>query len=75
MTTGEQRDAPREATLDVEALLEAISKTTSGEIQTYMEGEQAQWVSVGERSFTTYRELAEAFELDIRDFTSIEANR
>jgi len=65
----------REVNIDVEALLQAIQEKTSGEVKEYMEPEHAHRVKVGGESFDSYTELAEAFELDIRDYTITEVNR
>ncbi|ERH61813.1 hypothetical protein N172_13185 [Pantoea dispersa EGD-AAK13] len=65
----------REVNIDVDALLEAIQKKTSGEMQEFMQAEDAHRVRVNGEAFDSYTELAEAFELDIRDFTITEVNR
>lgn len=65
----------REVNIDVDALLEAIQKKMSGEVQEFMQAEDAHRVKVNGEAFDSYTELAEAFELDIRDFTITEVNR
>lgn len=65
----------REVNIDVEALLEAIQKKTAGEVKEFMEAEHAHRVNVDGKAYDSYTELAEAFELDIRDFTVTEVNR
>ena len=65
----------REVNVDVDALLEAIQKRTSGEVKEFMEAEDAHRVTVNGAAYGSYSELAEAFELDIRDFASSEVNR
>ncbi|WP_338556681.1 YodD family peroxide/acid resistance protein [Erwinia sp. E_sp_B04_7] len=68
-------NAQREVTIDIEALLEAIHDRSSGEVKEFMEAGQGQKVSVDGRNYHSYTELADAFELDIRDFTVAELNR
>ena len=77
MTTAKEysENVQREVNIDVEALLEAIQKKTSGEVKEFMEAEHAHRVKVNDQAFDSYTELAEAFELDIRDFTITEVNR
>lgn len=65
----------REINIDVEALLQAIHEKTSGDVKEHMEGEQAHQVEVDGRHYASYSELAEAYELDIRDFSISEVNR
>lgn len=65
----------REVNIDVEALLEAIQDRSSGEVKEFMDNEQARKVRVDGREYRSYTELADAFELDIRDFTVSEVNR
>lgn len=65
----------REVSIDIEALLEAIHNRSGGEVKTFSENEQAHRVRVDGREYHSYTELADAFELDIRDFTVTEANR
>ncbi|MCZ4058115.1 DUF2525 domain-containing protein [Pantoea sp. LMR881] len=68
-------DVQQEMQVNVEALLEAIQAKTSGDVREYMETEHAYRVAVDGQHFESYSELAEAFELDIRDYTSCEVNR
>jgi len=65
----------REVTIDVEALLAAIEKRSSGEVQEFVANEDAHRVEVNGKKYGSYSELAEAFELDIRDFSISEVNR
>lgn len=77
MTTAKEysETVKREVNVDVDALLEAIQKRTSGEVKEFMEVEDAHRVTVNGAAYDSYSELAEAFELDIRDFASSEVNR
>ncbi|KAJ9432675.1 Protein of unknown function [Candidatus Pantoea symbiotica] len=77
MTTAKEysENVQREVNIDVDALLEAIQKKSSGEIQEYMEAENAHRVKVNGKPYDSYTDLAEAFELDIRDFAISEVNR
>ncbi|KOC88738.1 YodD family peroxide/acid resistance protein [Winslowiella iniecta] len=65
----------REVNIDVEALLDAIQRRSSGEVQEFVANEDAHRVDVNGRQYNSYSELAEAFELDIRDFSISEVNR
>lgn len=77
MTTAKEysEKVQREVNVDVDALLEAIQKRTSGEVKEFMEAEHAHRIKVNGAAYDSYSELAEAFELDIRDFASSEVNR
>lgn len=61
----------REIGRDVETMLQAIHLRTSGEVKSYMDSEH----TAQGRGYVAYSELAEAFELDIRDYASYEVNR
>lgn len=65
----------REVNIDVEALLEAIQDRSSGEVKEFMDNDRAHKVRVDGREYRSYTELADAFEIDIRDFTVSEVNR
>ncbi|KGA99199.1 MULTISPECIES: YodD family peroxide/acid resistance protein [Leclercia] len=65
--------AKREVNIDVDALLAAINEISESEVSR-IEGEPAR-VMVDGRDYHTYHELAEAFELDIHDFSVTEVNR
>lgn len=67
--------ARRDAGIDVDALLAAINEISESEVRRVDGEDDPQRVSVDGRSFHTYTELAEAFELDIRDFSTSELNR
>ncbi|QDY42303.1 DUF2525 domain-containing protein [Candidatus Pantoea soli] len=77
MTTAKEysENVQREVSIDVDALLDAIQRKTSGEVKEFMDAEDAHRVHVNGRAFDSYTELAEAFEMDIRDFTIAEVNR
>jgi len=63
----------REVEVDVDALLAAINEVSESEVRRAEDGSDK--VMVDGRDYHTYRELAEAFELDIHDFSVSEANR
>lgn len=77
MTTVKQNPdrVKHEIGIDVEALLQAIHQRTSGEIQEFVASEQAHQINVGGFTYDAYRELAQAFELDIHDYAITEVNR
>lgn len=77
MTTAKEysENVQREVNINVDALLEAIQKQTSGEVKEFMDVEHAHRVKVSGEAYDSYTELAEAFELDIRDFSISEVNR
>lgn len=64
----------REVSIDIEALLETIYDRSGGEVKTCTDDEVHK-VRVDGREYRSYTELAEAFELDIRDFAVTEINR
>lgn len=70
---GAQRD-PDE--IDVDALLAAINEISESEITRAASEEDPQRVCVGGTRYHRWSELAEAFELDIHDFSVVsECNR
>ncbi|EIZ1387230.1 YodD family peroxide/acid resistance protein [Escherichia coli] len=60
--------AKREVSVDVDALLAAINEIHRSQ-------NDSEHVSVDGREYHTWRELADAFELDIHDFSVSEVNR
>lgn len=66
--------AKRDVSVDVDALLAAINEISESEVQR-VDDEDGQRVSVDGREYYTWRELAEAFELDVHDFSVTEVNR
>jgi len=66
--------AKHDVNVDVDALLAAINEVSESRIQR-VEDDEGQRVSVDGREYHTWRELAEAFELDIHDFSISEINR
>ena len=66
--------AKRDVSVDVDALLAAINESSESNIQR-VEDSDGQRVSVDGREYHTWRELAEAFELDVHDFSVTEINR
>ncbi len=67
--------AHREDKIDVDALLAAINEISESEVKRADNEEDPHRVSVDGRTWHTYTELAEAFELDIHDFSVGEVNR
>ncbi|EEB9647480.1 YodD family peroxide/acid resistance protein [Salmonella enterica subsp. enterica] len=65
--------AKREVSVDVDALLAAINEISESEVHRSLEDPER--VSVDGREYHTWHELAEAFELDIHDFSVTEVNR
>lgn len=65
----------REIGSNVETMLQAIHLRTSGEVKSYMDSEPTPQARAENRGYVAYSELAEAFELDIRDYASYEVNR
>jgi hypothetical protein len=65
--------AKREVNVDVDALLAAINEISESEIHRC--ADDPYHVSVDGREYHTWRELAEAFELDVHDFSVSEVNR
>ena len=63
----------REVEVDVDALLAAINEISESEVR--RAEDDSERVMVNGRDYHTSRELAEAFELDIHDFSVSEANR
>ncbi|EMP2056048.1 YodD family peroxide/acid resistance protein [Enterobacter kobei] len=63
----------REVEVDVDALLAAINEISESEVR--RAEDDSERVMVNGRDYHTYRELAEAFELDIHGFSVSEANR
>jgi hypothetical protein len=66
--------AKRDVSVDVDALLAAINEISESNIQRVQDSE-GERVSVDGREYHTWRELAEAFELDVHDFSVTEVNR
>jgi len=66
--------AKRDVQIDVDALLAAINEISESEVHR-IDDEEGDRVSVDGREYHTWRELAEAFELDVHDFSITEANR
>ena len=65
----------RELTIDVDALLKAINEISESEVRPVVDGDEPNRVSVNGHDYHTYSELADAFELDIHDFSVNEVNR
>lgn len=66
--------ARRDVNVDVDALLAAINEVSKSNVQR-VEDSDGQRVSVDGREYHTWRELADAFELDVHDFSISEVNR
>ncbi|HFZ8993050.1 TPA: YodD family peroxide/acid resistance protein [Citrobacter freundii] len=65
--------AKREVSVDVDALLAAINEISESEV--HRSTDDPEKVSVNGREYHTWQELADAFELDIHDFSVTEVNR
>ncbi|ROP62570.1 uncharacterized protein DUF2525 [Enterobacter sp. BIGb0383] len=64
----------RDPGVDVEALLAAINEISESEVR-FADGDDPNRLSVNGHDYHTWRELAEAFELDVHDFSVSEINR
>jgi len=72
---GDRSNKPSgEGEINVDALLAAINEISESNIHR-VDSDDGQRVSVDGRDYHTWRELAEAFELDIHDFSASEINR
>jgi hypothetical protein len=67
MTTEQERNETAQREVDVDALLQAIQRHTSGDIQEFMQASAPRESSC--------RQLADAFELDIHDCRCTESDR
>ncbi|BCG08949.1 MULTISPECIES: YodD family peroxide/acid resistance protein [Buttiauxella] len=67
------KDLNETTRIDVDALLAAINEISESEVT--RSGDDPQRASIDGRTWHTYSELAEAFELDIHDFSVNEVNR
>lgn len=65
----------RDVSVDVDALLAAISEIAEHEVHYPTHVDNPEQVSVDGRKFASWNELADAFELDIHDFSVSEVNR
>lgn len=65
--------AGNDVDVNVDALLAAINEISESEIHRTLDDPQR--ASIDGRGSHTWRELAEAFELDIHDFGASEVNR
>ena len=65
--------AGNDVDVNVDALLAAINEISESEIHRTLDDPQL--ASIDGRGSHTWRELAEAFELDIHDFSASEVNR
>ncbi|MCS5938014.1 YodD family protein [Klebsiella variicola subsp. variicola] len=65
--------AGNDVDVNVDALLAAINEISESEIHRTLDDPQR--ASIDGRGSHTWRELAEAFELDIHDFSASEVNR
>jgi hypothetical protein len=77
MTTGKAHSETvhREVGVDVDALLAAISEIAEHEVYFPDNVDNPDQVRVNGRTFGSWDALAEAFELDIHDFSVSEINR
>lgn len=65
----------RDVSVDVEALLTAISEIAEHEVHYPSHVDNPEQVNVDGRTFGSWNDLADAFELDIHDFSVSEVNR
>ncbi len=65
----------RDVSVDVDALLAAISNIAQQEVHYPAHVDNPEQVSIAGRSFDSWNALADAFELDIHDFSVSELNR
>lgn len=65
----------RDVGVDVDALLAAINNIAQQEVHYPAHVDNPEQVSINGRSFGSWNELADAFELDIHDFSVSELNR
>lgn len=73
-TVKEYSDAlKREVDVDVDALLAAINEISESEV--HRAADDPHHVCIDGREYHTWREMAEAFELDVHDFRISEINR
>ncbi|WP_237680806.1 DUF2525 domain-containing protein [[Erwinia] mediterraneensis] len=76
MKRSEGNVRPEDHAADIEQLLQAIQTRTSGEIREWMDSDAAQPRPRPEATNPAAGcELADAFELDIHDYSSNELNR
>ena len=73
MKTAKDDEYAGSSGVNVDALLAAINEISESEVQRTRDDPYR--VSINGRSDHTWRELAEAFELDIHDFSATEVNR
>ncbi|OON35580.1 hypothetical protein BTJ39_22610 [Izhakiella australiensis] len=75
-TANEYHDnVQREVNIDVEALLEAVHARSGFDVREFVENEHQHRVLVDGKAYDSYADLADAFELDIRDYAISEVNR
>ncbi|MFP1454325.1 peroxide/acid resistance protein YodD [Escherichia coli] len=72
-TAKEYSDTAKREVGSVDALLAAINEISESEV--HRSQNDSEHVSVDGREYHTWRELADAFELDIHDFSVSEVNR
>ncbi|TCW00066.1 YodD family peroxide/acid resistance protein [Biostraticola tofi] len=65
----------REINIDVDALLEAVQSATDSEVKRSQDNESRHTVTVGDKQYPSFGELASAYDLDIRDYAVTEVNR
>ena len=69
------KSAKTDSNVDVDALLAAINEISESEVRFAGSADDPQRVSVDGRMSHTWGELAEAFELDVHDFSVTEVTR
>ena len=65
----------REINIDVESLIEAVNKAAGRDVYEHQSNDHAHMVTAEGKQYISYGALAEAYNLDIRDFTVTEVNR
>ncbi|MGK9174183.1 YodD family peroxide/acid resistance protein [Yokenella regensburgei] len=74
MKTDKANNGTVKGDVDVDALLAAINEISESNVRR-VDDSEGERVSVDGREFHTWRELAEAFELDVHDFSISELTR
>ncbi|WP_413738570.1 DUF2525 domain-containing protein [Sodalis sp. RH21] len=65
----------REISIDVDSLIKAVREIAGQDVYEHQHNDHAHMVTAQGQEFTSYGALAEAYNLDIRDYTVAEVNR
>lgn len=65
----------REISIDVEAQLKAVKEAAGHDVHEHQRNDRAHRVTAEGKEFNNYGAPAEAYHLDIRDYTVTEVNR